>query len=170
MDNTILILDEHLMDPSTHISQRDGYRTRTAVRAVLKDIRGRVALMHSMRHHYYKLPGGGVEDEEQLLAALLRELKEETGCLAEVTKELGKVIERRDSSRLMQISYAYEATLLGKPGEPSLTQSEIDEGFVLEWADTLNQAIEKVEASSAHPAINLAFMSQRDAAILRSSL
>ena len=169
MDNTILIIDEHTIDPSTDIRQRDSYRTRTAVRAVLKDMRGRVALMHSVKHDYYKLPGGGVDDGEQLVAALGRELKEETGCVAEVTRELGKVIEWRDFSRFMQISYAYEATVRGKPGEPSLTQSEIDEGFVLEWAESLIQAIEKVEASIAHPAINLAFMSQRDAAILRSS-
>ncbi len=170
MDSTILILDEHTIDSSTDISQRDNYQTRTAVRAVLKDMRGRVALMHSLKHDYYKLPGGGVDDEEQLLAALERELKEETGCLAKVTEELGKVIEWRDFSRMMQVSYAYGATLLGTPGEPSLTENEIDEGFVLEWTDNLRQAIEKVEANLVHTAISIAFMSQRDAAILRSSI
>jgi 8-oxo-dGTP diphosphatase len=168
MDDTITILEQPDKDSSTDISQRDNYRTRTAVRAVLLDKPGRVALMHSLRYGYYKLPGGGVDADEQLSTALQRELKEETGCTAEVTKELGKVIEWRDSSRFMQVSYAYHVTLLGEPGEPSLTDREIDEGFVLEWAENLNQAIEKVEAGLHYPAINIVSISQRDVAILKS--
>ena len=169
MDKTILVLDQHELDPTVDTSGRDGYSVRTAVRAVLADQTGYIALMHSVKHNYYKLPGGGVDKDEQLLDALARELLEETGCRAIVTDELGTVLEWRDFSHLKQISYAYKAVLQGEPGDPRMTESEIEEGFVLEWAKSLDEAIEKVEIGATHIAESIKFMSRRDAEILRSS-
>jgi 8-oxo-dGTP diphosphatase len=166
MDKTILVLDQYELDPTVDTSDRDGYAVRTAVRAVLVDQTGHIALMHSVKHNYYKLSGGSVDENEQLVDALARELLEETGCHAIVTDELGTVLEWRDFSRLKQVSYAYQAELQGQPGEPNLTESEIEEGFVLE---NLDEAIEKVEIGTTHIATSIGFMSRRDAEILRSS-
>lgn len=157
------------MDPSITTDERDSYFVRKAVRAVLTDSSGRVALMYAGQRDYYKLPGGGVDDGEELRVALSRELLEETGSMAIITKELGEVLEWRDFTKMKQISYAYEARLAGEQGEPNFTQSEIDEGFELRWIDTISEATDLVESKATHEDLNVVFMAKRDAAILKAA-
>ena len=169
MDKTILLLDQHEMDSSVNIDERDSYYVRKAVRAVLSDNFGHIALMYAKQRDYYKLPGGGVDEGEDLDIALSRELLEETGSKATVTEELGMVLEWRDFKKMKQISYAYKASLEGEPGEPDFTQSEIDEGFEVRWIDNLDEAIKLIESKVTHEDLEVVFMSKRDAAILRAA-
>ena len=169
MNKTILVLDQQDIDPSADISKRDSYYRRKAVRAVLSDQDGRIALIHAGQRDYYKLPGGGVDEGEDLATALVRELLEETGSKAEVIAELGLVEEWRDVHQMHQISYAYRATVVGEIGTPSFMQSEIDEGFEMVWADSLDEAIKLVESKTNHDDIAVVFMAKRDAAILRAA-
>lgn len=169
MNNTILLLDQHEMDSSVKIDERDSYYVRKAVRAVLGDDFGRIALMYVRQGDYYKLPGGGVDEGENLDAALRRELLEETGSKATVTEVLGQVLEWRDFDKMKQISYAYKASLEGEPGEPDFTQGEIDKGFEVQWIDNLDEAIRLIESRVTHVDIGIVFMSKRDVAILRAA-
>ena len=53
---------------------------RPSVRGiVIKD--GKIAMMHSLKYDYYKLPGGGIEEGEQLEDTLIREVREESGLI-----------------------------------------------------------------------------------------
>ncbi len=169
MSRTILILDEHEMTSSVDTNDRDSYYFRRAVRAVLSDRNGQIALMYAKQRDYYKLPGGGVDEGEDLEAALSRELLEETGSRATITEELGEVVEWRDFDQMNQVSFAYKAILVGEPDKPDFTQSEIDEGFEVRWVVNLDEAIKLVEATTAHDDMEVTFMSKRDAAILRAS-
>lgn len=71
--------------------------TREAVRAVIYDEAGRLAVVKSRAGGYYKLPGGGVNAGESNLTALSREVREETGLEIdpETAEPLGIVTERR---------------------------------------------------------------------------
>lgn len=61
----------------------------------------------------------------------MRELLEEVGCLVDIVRPLGVVIEYRESS--LKISYGFVVTVKGDIGEVSLTESEKMTGHVTEW-------------------------------------
>ena len=115
-------------------------RNRRAVRAVVFDADGNIALLHVSKNKYYKLPGGGIEEGEEIIQALIRECQEEIGCNIKVDEEVGEVIEYRDQHRFRQISYCYTAKVIGDKGSPNLEQEEIDEGFKEVWV-SLDEAI-----------------------------
>ncbi|RYX78709.1 NUDIX domain-containing protein [bacterium] len=168
MDKEITVLDQHETDPSVVTHDRDTYYVRTAVRAVLRDSEGRIALMYSSRRNYYKLPGGGVDNDEDLEDALRRELLEEVGATVIINDELGQVVEWRDYKNFKQISHAYTATLKGDSVTPSLTESEIAEGFEVRWIVDLGEAIRLVDVKSGSDDLDVSFMCRRDTAILRA--
>lgn len=163
-----LTLDETSIDSNLAVSGRDGYTTREAARAVLIDPDGRVALLHVTNDSYYKLPGGGIDPGEDPLQALERELLEETGCRAEVTHELGTVLEQRYYWNMTQISHCYVARQVGQKGTPDFTELELSGGFELVWAKDINEAITLLKSSekTADPSHEGAkFMRLRDVAI-----
>lgn len=170
MDNKILVLDQCDMDSSIDISERSNYYQRQAVRAVLSDTDGLIALMHAKKLDYYKLPGGGVDEGENLDQALARELLEETGYAADTLSKLGTVLEWRDFAKMKQISHAYTAKIVGEQGELSLTENEIENGFELVWVESLHVAISLVESKMNHNDLEVVFMATRDAAILKKAI
>lgn len=169
MTNIILTLSQADIDHTIDTKDRDNYRIRRAARAVVTDTDGSIALLHARIRNYYKLPGGGVEDGEDIAQALTRELLEEVGASADVTQELGVVVEWRDEPKLKQVSYCFTAVMTSGRGTPTFTDSEIDEGFEVVWAPSLDRAIELVSASAHSDDIWVSFMAQRDTAILRTA-
>ena len=168
MNTLISTIDQHELDPTVSTENRDNYYVREAARAVLMDSSGRIALMYVASQDYYKLPGGGIDEGENVEKALARELMEEAGSVADVTSEIGVVVEWRDFAEMKQTSYAFRATLVGKPGKPDFTQKELDQGFELRWATNLNEAIKLVETNQENEHLEVRFMSMRDSAILRA--
>ena len=66
---------------------------RPSVRGIIiKD--GKVAMMHSLKYDYYKLPGGGMEPGESYEETLMREVQEESGLIvkADSINEYGYVV------------------------------------------------------------------------------
>jgi 8-oxo-dGTP diphosphatase len=120
---------------------KDGYKTRDAARAVVTDAKGRVPLLFVSKYKYHKLPGGGVEAGEDMKLALARELVEEIGCVAEVTGEVGEIIEYRDDWQEKQTSHCYTAKQTGEAQEPDFTEKEKAEGFMIKWAESIEDAI-----------------------------
>lgn len=142
----------------------DKYRIRRAARGVL--IWGnKIALLNVTKHHYHKLPGGGIEEGESKEDAFKREILEETGAKCEIKDYAGVTIEYRAQEKLLQISYVFLAEVVGEPVEVHFEQSEIDEGFKLEWvpAGEILDVLDKDRPSNYEGSM---FICKRDKAII----
>ena len=81
---------------------------RPSVRGIMiKD--GKVAMMHSVRYDYYKLPGGGIEDEESLEDTLVREVREESGLI--VDKDTIKELEEKITKLVYTTKETFKAEM-----------------------------------------------------------
>lgn len=112
---------------------------RPSVRAVITN-KGKVAMVHSKKHDYYKFPGGGIESGENHVAALKREVLEETGLtiIESTIKELG-MVQRIQKSRYMdnvifdQENFYYLCDVNKQVCSQHLDEYELDEGFTLQY-------------------------------------
>jgi ADP-ribose pyrophosphatase YjhB (NUDIX family) len=142
------------------------YRLRRACRAVIFDDAGKIAILDVTKLGYHKLPGGGLEPGEDNIAALHREVKEETGVEIEIRGGLGVIIECREQHLFLQFSTCYYANALGKGKPTSFTQEELDDGFMLKWVE-LDEAIRLMEGD--HPVDYVGkFILKRDLLFLRT--
>lgn len=170
--NLLLTIEERDIDPKAVVGDRESHRHREAARAVVLDDEGRVALIYAKNHGYYKLPGGGIEQGEDMHIALEREIMEESGCEADVTDEIGKVVEWRDYVSLLQTSYAFLARLKREHGTTDHQADEKEAGFEPMWADDLDAAIDLVgnpSPTGGRNEIEIEFMTRRDTAILKAA-
>lgn len=118
---------------------------RPSVRGII--IRGNtIAMMHSLKYDYYKLPGGGIEEGESLEETLIREVKEESGLVVKTSsiKEFGMV--RRIEKGMIedifiQENYYFLCEAEEKLEEQNLDDYEADERFTLEFV-TVEQVLD----------------------------
>lgn len=110
---------------------------RPSVRGIIiKD--GTIALMHSLKYDYYKLPGGGIEEGEELEDTLVREVKEESGLVVKKNsiKEFGYVrrIEKgKIEDIFIQENFYFLCEVEPEVGAQDLDDYEEDEQFTLEF-------------------------------------
>ncbi len=138
---TLLTIRQQDIDPASPTIDTSNFRTREAARAVLLDDKNQVYLMNVTLHGYHKLPGGGIDEGESILQALERELMEEVGCRAEVTAELGTIVEYRDFETLKQTSYCFLAKQVGQQEPSNLEEGELAEGMIEAKAANIDEAI-----------------------------
>ena len=166
----LALLDQHQLGLREASDQPISY-TRRAARAVLFNAAGQVAIMHFTATGSYKLPGGGIDEGEDTVAALHREIREETGYEITDIKELGEVVEYRYYCGMHQVSYCYTATATQFVGT-QLTQKEQNGGMELQWFDTVPQAVAAIvsghQVDEDGSPIGLKMMIQRDVAILKA--
>ncbi len=137
------------------------FRNREAVRAIVVDEDGKVALVHVGRDNYYKIPGGGIDKGEDKIEALKRECMEEAGVhIKENPIELGYIFEAKRSWEMTQKSYCYIAEVEGEKKEPEYTSAEQRQDFSFQWI-SVDEAIELMK-SNIPDDIALQYMARRD--------
>lgn len=164
----ILIIHEQDIIPEAPVVDTSNFRKREAARAAVSDNAGKIALLRVGLYDYHKLPGGGIDEGEDIPTALERELLEEIGCKAEVTGEVGEIIEYRNQFELEQTSYCFTATQVGEKGKPDFTDKELREQFSIVWADNIDNAITLLEQDEPTN-YEGKFIKVRDLALLRAA-
>ena len=94
---------------------------RPSVRGIIiRD--GKILMVHSRKYDYYKFPGGGLEPGESHVAALCREVREESGYAAvtESVRAYGLVPRRErddDGRTFMQDNFYYLCEIAEELGQ-----------------------------------------------------
>lgn len=141
---------------------------RRAVRAIVLSETGDVYLLKMSARNYHKLPGGGIDAGETIEEALQRELFEEIGCPAEVTGEVGEIVEFRSEMSMEQHSYCYLAKQSGPLRETALEEDEVEDGAETVVAATIDDAIALLEADEPNN-YDGKFIQKRDLTFLRAA-
>jgi 8-oxo-dGTP pyrophosphatase MutT (NUDIX family) len=118
---------EKLLEPSSAAPYK-----RIAVRFIILDESGDIALVRGKGGKYYLMPGGGVEGEESLEEAVRRECMEEVGCEIEILKEIGYTVEHRNMDNRDQETHCFIAKVVGDKGSPQSTQED-EIGLEVTW-------------------------------------
>lgn len=106
---------------------------RKTARAIVKNADGLYAVMYAEKFNLYSLPGGGVEPGEDVLAALKREIYEETGCTCDQIEALGYVYENRAYQDFTSESHYFIVTCKHTAASIHLTDSEIANKTSVQW-------------------------------------
>lgn len=146
-------------------TELDQFEVREAVRGIVYDSQGKIALLHVANENYYKLPGGGVEGAEDHTQTFLRECLEEIGTPIEIIDELGEILEYRKIFHIKQVSYCYTAKVIGDKGIPNFTDKERSQGFKVVWL-SLSEAREMISKSSATTPAGELYIVPRDLLII----
>jgi 8-oxo-dGTP pyrophosphatase MutT (NUDIX family) len=142
---------------------------RNASRAVLIDKDFRVAVINAKNRGYYKLPGGGIDPGELITEALRREVIEEAGWKIEPLYALGYTHETRHKFEQFNRSFAFLARATEFVGN-NLMDDEEEDGFELEWFDTIDDAIAAIEkVDTTNMVYQAKFFTAREIAILREA-
>lgn len=150
-----------------------GQCTRAFVRDSARSIiivNDKIAMVHSLKYDYYKLPGGGIENGEDPVEAMIRETREEAGLVVkpESIKEYGYVhrIQKSDFDELecfIQDNYYYLCEVEKCVVEQDLDEYELTESYTLEFVAP-QTAIRK-NRDEAQPPYNRAML-EREAKVL----
>ena len=144
----LFVLDKKNYNTNGSVGKRPSVRG-----IILRD--GKIAMMHSQKYNYYKLPGGGIEPGESLEETLVREVREESGLIVkpDTIKEFGYVrrIEKgRFEDIFIQDNYYFICEAEAGIVEQELDAYEAEERFVLEFvpiehAITVNNTSDHLE-------------------------
>jgi len=119
---------------------------------IFDEARGRVLMTQREDNNRWCLPGGGMDPGESAAEACVREVLEETGLEARVSRLVGiytspdLLIEFPDGNRIQPVAFSFEAEITG--GELGLSDETIAFGWYtvaeIEAMDTMEHHITRI--------------------------
>lgn len=145
-------------------------RHRRAVRGIVYDKDGNVAMIHAKNDGYFTLPGGGVDPEETFEQGIIRECKEEIGCVVEIIRYIGTTVEYRKDDGFLSESSGYLLNVVGPKGSPRFIgdESDAEKNSVVEWI-TIDDAIKAMETIPWPPKLYFQNIISRDIIFLKTA-
>lgn len=137
-------------------------------RGILINEEGKYALMYEKKNDWYALPGGAMEENENEVAAIQREIREETGCTCDEIVPLGIVTENRFHSDSARLSYFFVIHTQTRQGVPQLTFEELELETELVWC-TLEEMLFLIKNARCSTPVKR-FLQARDLAALHEYL
>ncbi len=116
------------------------FEDRITGKAIIFDQYNNIALVANKVNSYRLLPGGGVETGESIENGIMRECKEEIGCIVDSLSYVGTTEDYRNRDKKHCISHCYSGRVVGEKGELKLTESEKSNGLHVVWV-SLDEAI-----------------------------
>ena len=143
---------------------------RQAARAICLDGE-RILLLYTERYHDYSIPGGGIDEGEEVIAAMIRELEEETGAQGIRNVQPFGVYEEfrpfyKDDFDVMHMhSYCYTCEVEPELGATSLESYEISNGMRPVWINIHEAIAHNEQTMAASPKKGLSI--ERETYLLR---
>ena len=109
------------------------FEDRLTGKAIIIDHEDKIALVGSSVNHIYTLPGGGIDSGEDIQSGIIRESKEEAGCVVEIAYMLGIIDDYRNRDKKHCISYCAVTKVIGNKQGPELTEDEKKNGLHVKW-------------------------------------
>jgi ADP-ribose pyrophosphatase YjhB (NUDIX family) len=165
------MLFEHEIFHAANLNLSGRAFIRIAARAIILD-GDSILMIYSPSCDEYKFPGGGVERNESIEAALVREVREETGAVvSRIVSKVGQVIEYdRPKERQLELftmrSSYYLVTVEAERLDQKLDAYESKLGFTPRWVK-IDEAIRLNEATMAKGNAQLTRWITRDTWALR---
>ena len=113
-------------------------KMNVAGKAIVIDNNDHIAIIHSKKYWWYKLPWWHIDDWENEQEAVIRECKEEIWCDIAIKKKIGIIIEERFREKYKKISHYFICFIQWEKGEPNFMKSEIDEELEILRIPTYN--------------------------------
>lgn len=159
-----------LNDENISESELKEFRYRRAVRAVVFDEDNNIALLHATAKGYYTLPGGGVDSNEEFADAVIRECREEVGCVVNRLSELGRIFEYSKEWGSTNESYGYAAHIVGEKGVPIFNgdEDEDEKNSTVVWLP-IAAAVKVLENIPQMKSLYSQYCIRRDLAFLRKA-
>lgn len=110
---------------------------RPSVRGIIVR-QGKIAMIHSLKYDYYKLPGGGIDAGETHTETLIREVHEESGLrvIPQSIRKYGlvrRIQKGRREDIFIQENFYYFCDAEAEADAQSLDIYEAEEEFTPEW-------------------------------------
>lgn len=128
---------------------KKNYSNRRSIYVLLFNDENKIASIKYRKEvgHMYPLPGGGVNEGEEWEEGLIREVKEEIGCIIKDIKPVGSFDSYDNRTMRCFQSIICTASLVGEPGIPT-SKEDYEQGSELVWTtnEEMINALEELAA------------------------